>query len=52
MIGGGIVSLPFALSSVGILTGIICHISVILLYFISIVFYVKAKDYLGYESIP
>ena len=49
MIGGGIVSLPFASINVGLEIGISIHIIIIVLYLLSTLLYIKAKDNLGYE---
>lgn len=50
IVGGGIVTLPFALASVGISLGIGIHLIVIALMMVTVHMCLKAKDNLGYES--
>jgi amino acid permease len=51
MIGGGIVSLPFALATVGIPIGLAIHFIVMLVYLGCVRMYFKSKDHLGFESL-
>ena len=51
IIGGGIVSLPYAFVSAGVYTGLAVHISSVLLMLLSVWFCLKSKDFLGYEYV-
>ena len=49
-VGGGIVSLPYALASIGIIVGLSFHLFIICCIGISVVLCMKVKDNLGYDS--
>ena len=49
IIGGGIVSLPYAFVAAGGLNGVYVHLVALCLFFTSVMFCLKAKDNLGYE---
>lgn len=49
IIGGGIVSLPYAYVAAGFLPGICVHLFAIIMMSISVNLILKSKDNLGYE---
>ncbi|CDW90791.1 UNKNOWN [Stylonychia lemnae] len=51
IIGGGIVSLPYAFMAAGIYVGVLVHITSVFLMLASVWFCLKAKDFLGYEYV-
>jgi amino acid permease len=50
IVGGGIVTLPFVVATIGISYAIMLHLFVIALMLVTVHFCLKTKDHLGYES--
>ena len=51
IIGGGIVSVPYAMTAPGVGNGIMINLAIMVIMLIATHFYLVAKDILGYESI-
>ena len=51
MIGGGIISVPYAMTAPGFQNGIIINLIILSFMIVCTYFYMKAKDYLGFSSI-
>lgn len=51
IIGGGIVSVPYAMTAAGLLNGVIINVVILSLVMFTTHLYLKARDILGYDSI-
>jgi len=51
IIGGGIISVPYAMTAPGLVNGIMINLAIMVVMLITTHFYLVAKDILGYESI-
>ena len=51
IIGGGIISIPYAMTAVGFKTGILIHVIMIILMMFCTHLYISARDYLKFDTI-